>query len=142
MRCGVTCLDDVFSRVSGRALKGGYIVVIQTHGRNGQYNPHLHYHCHQWRMGSAGQPVGASRLRAVSHVAQEVAVASAARCCDRRCKTQEMKRLVDACYTRYREGFVTNVQKGDVPARYQSLATVSGQICGESADLAAAHRSL
>jgi hypothetical protein len=42
MRCGVRCLDDVFSRVSGRALKGGYIVVVQTHGRNGQYNPHLH----------------------------------------------------------------------------------------------------
>jgi hypothetical protein len=30
MRCGVQCLDDCFSRVSGRALKGGYIVVIQT----------------------------------------------------------------------------------------------------------------
>jgi Putative transposase len=30
---------------------------------------------------------------------------------------------VDTCYTCYREGFVTNVQKGDVPARYQSLAT-------------------
>jgi transposase-like zinc-binding protein/putative transposase len=42
MRCGVRCLDDVYSRVSGRALKGGYIMVIQTHGRNGQYNPHLH----------------------------------------------------------------------------------------------------
>lgn len=42
MRCGVRCLDDVFSRVSGRALKGGYIVVVQTHGRNGQDNPHLH----------------------------------------------------------------------------------------------------
>src|SRR5262249_21580139 len=42
MRCGVHCLDDVFSRVKGRALQGGYIVVIQTHGRNGQYNPHLH----------------------------------------------------------------------------------------------------
>jgi len=36
MRCGVTCLDEVFTRVSGRALKGGYMVVIQTHGRNGQ----------------------------------------------------------------------------------------------------------
>ncbi len=35
MRCGVRCLDDVFSRVSGKDLKGGYIVVIQTHGRNG-----------------------------------------------------------------------------------------------------------
>jgi len=42
MRCGVRCLDDVFSRVSGKPLKGGSIVVIQTHGRNGQYNPHLH----------------------------------------------------------------------------------------------------
>jgi hypothetical protein len=37
-------------------------------------------------------------------------------------QTQEIKRLVDACYTRYREGFVTNVQKGKVPAQYQSLA--------------------
>jgi Transposase zinc-binding domain/Putative transposase len=42
MRCGVRCLDDVFSRVSGRPLQGGSIVVIQTHGRNGHYNPHLH----------------------------------------------------------------------------------------------------
>src|SRR5262245_1640649 len=37
-------------------------------------------------------------------------------------KTQEIKRLVNTCYMRYREGFVTNVQKGDVPSRYQSLA--------------------
>ncbi len=36
-RCGVRCLDDVFSRVSGCALQGGDIVVIQTHGRNGHY---------------------------------------------------------------------------------------------------------
>ena len=42
MRCGVRCLEDVFSRVSGRTLQGGYIVVVQTHGRNGQYHPHLH----------------------------------------------------------------------------------------------------
>jgi hypothetical protein len=28
--------------VRGKDLKGGYIVVLQTHGRNGQYNPHLH----------------------------------------------------------------------------------------------------
>jgi hypothetical protein len=34
---------------------------------------------------------------------------------------------VDTCYTRYREGFVTNVQKGDVPSRYQSLATYLAQ---------------
>jgi Transposase zinc-binding domain/Putative transposase len=42
MRCGVRCLDEVFTRVSGRALEGGSIVVLQTHGRHGQYTPHLH----------------------------------------------------------------------------------------------------
>lgn len=42
-------------------------------------------------------------------------------------KTQEVKRLVDACDKRYRAGFVTNVQKGDVPSRYQSLATYLAQ---------------
>ena len=37
-------------------------------------------------------------------------------------KTQEIKRLVAAGDTRSREGFVTNVQPGKVPAPYQSLA--------------------
>jgi hypothetical protein len=42
MRCGRRCLEDVFTQVSGRALQGGYIMVIQTPGRNGQDHPHLH----------------------------------------------------------------------------------------------------
>src|SRR5437879_5654714 len=42
MRCGVQCLDDFYSTVKGKPLKGGYIVVLHTHGRTGQYHPHLH----------------------------------------------------------------------------------------------------
>ena len=42
MACGVRCLDDFYSNVRREEIKGGYIVVLQTHGRNGQYNPHLH----------------------------------------------------------------------------------------------------
>src|SRR5262249_43170418 len=42
MRCGVQCLDDFYSDVKGKALRGGYIAVLHTHGRNGQYHPHLH----------------------------------------------------------------------------------------------------
>ena len=122
MRCGVRCLDDVFSRVSGKNLKGGYIVVIQTHGRNGQYNPHLHVIAtsggwdQQARQWVHLDYIPYSMLRKkwqwylLTMLRQTV-------------KTQEIRRLVDACYTRYHEGFVTNVQKGDVPARYQSLAT-------------------
>jgi Putative transposase/Transposase zinc-binding domain len=122
MRCGVRCLDDVFSRVSGQTLKGGYIVVIQTHGRNGQYNPHLHIiatsggwdqQARQWvHLDYIPYPMLRKKWQwyLLTMLRQTV-------------KTQEIKRLVDVCYTRYREGFVTNVQKGDVPSRYQSLAT-------------------
>ena len=122
MRCGVTCLDDVLSRVSGTSLKGGSIVVIQTHGRNGQYNPHLHViatsggwdaEARQWRhLDYVPYPLWRKKWQwhLLTMLRQTV-------------KTPEMRRLVETCYTRYREGFVTNVQKGEVPARYQSLAT-------------------
>ena len=122
MRCGVRCLDDVFSRVSGHALKGGYIMVIQTHGRNGQYNPHLHIiatsggwdpQARQW-IHLDYVPYRLLRKKWQWHLLTMVRQSV---------KTREIQRLVDACYTRYREGFVTNIQKGDVPSRYQSLAT-------------------
>ena len=42
MRVGVECLTDTLSTVLRRPVTGGYIVVIQTNGRSGGYNPHLH----------------------------------------------------------------------------------------------------
>jgi hypothetical protein len=42
MRCGRQCLNDFYSEVRGKALRGGYIMVLHTHGRYGQYHPHLH----------------------------------------------------------------------------------------------------
>ena len=41
LRCGGQCLEDFYSEVRGKALKGGDIVVNRTHGRNGHYPPHL-----------------------------------------------------------------------------------------------------
>ena len=122
MRCGARCLDDVFSRVRGKPLKGGYIMVIQTHGRNGQYTPHLHCiatsggwdpQAQQWSH-LEYSPYPLLRKKWQWHLLTMLR---------QRVKTQEIRRLVDTCYTRYREGFVTNVQKDDVPSRYQSLAT-------------------
>ena len=121
MRCGVRCLDDVWSRSSGQPLKGGDIVVMQTHGRNGQYNPHLHLIATsggwdpqaQQRVHLDYVPYRMLRKKWQWHLLTMLR---------QTVKTKEIKRLVDACYTRYREGFVTNVQKGDVPSRYQSLA--------------------
>ncbi len=121
MRCGVRCLDDVFSRVSGCALQGGYIVVIQTHGRNGHYNPHLHIiatsggwdpQAQQW-IHLDYVPYALLRKKWQWHLLTMLR---------QTVKTPEIRQLVDTCYTRYRAGFVTNEQKGDVPTRYQSLA--------------------
>ena len=121
MRCGRRCLDDVFSRISGRPLTGGYIMVIQTHGRNGQYTPHLHIiatsggwdrQAQQWvHLDYVPYPLLRKKWQwhLLTMLRQTV-------------KTSAIRRLVDTCDTRYREGFVTNVQKGEVPARYQSLA--------------------
>jgi len=122
MKCGVKCLDDFFSTVSGKALKGGYIVVIQTHGRNGQYNPHLHIiatsggwdeQAKQWvHLGYLPYPMLHKKWQGY-----------ALEMCREALHTDEIDRLVHACYAKYPNGFVANVQKGDVPSRYQSLAT-------------------
>ena len=42
MQVGIECLEDTLSTVLRRRVKGGYIVVVQTNGRSGSYNPHLH----------------------------------------------------------------------------------------------------
>ena len=43
MRCGAQCLDDFYSTVRGKPLRGGSIVVLHTHGRNGQSHQHSYY---------------------------------------------------------------------------------------------------
>jgi len=121
MRCGVRCLDDCFSRVSGKPLTGGYIVVVQTHGRSGQYNPHLHIIAT-----SGGWDQKAKQWAHIDYLPYSMLrkkwqwyLLTMLR---QTLKSREINRLIDICYTRYRNGFVTNVQKGDVPSRYQSLA--------------------
>src|SRR6266508_4313686 len=89
MRCGVQCLDDFYSAVRGKALRGGSITVLHTHGRKGQW--HL-----------------LSMLR-------------------KTLETDAINQLVDACFRKYPNGLVTNVQKGKVPSQYQSLARYVAQ---------------
>ena len=122
MKCGVQCLDDFLSTVSGKALKGGYIVVVQTHGRNGQYNPHLHI-----LATSGGWDAQAKQWVHLGYLPYPMLHKKwqwyALEMCREALKTDAMARLVQACYDKYPNGFVANVQKGAVPSRYQSLAT-------------------
>src|SRR5919106_4496479 len=122
MRCGVQCLDDFFSHLSGHTLKGGYIVVLHTHGRNGQYNPHLHLIAT-----SGGWDAKAERWVHLDYLPYEMLNKKwqwhALTMLRQTVATPAVKRLVDTCYRRYPNGFIAQVQKGDVPARYHTLAT-------------------
>jgi Transposase zinc-binding domain len=42
MRCGVQCLDEFYSTVRSKPLRGGDLTVLDTHGRNGQDHPQRH----------------------------------------------------------------------------------------------------
>src|SRR5438128_3656503 len=121
MRCGVTCLDDFFSEVRGKALRGGYIVVIHTHGRNGHYHPHLHLIATSGGYDGQGErwehlnylPYALLRRKWQWHLLSMVR---------QTLQTEVVNQLVDRCFKQYPNGLVSNVQKGTVPSQYQSLA--------------------
>jgi hypothetical protein len=122
MRCGARCLNDFYSEVRGKALQGGYITVIHTHGRNGQYHPHLHLIAT-----SGGYDEAQERWEHVSFLPYDLLhrkwqwhLLDTFR---KTLATDEMKRLVAQCFRKYPGGLVANVQKGKVPSQYQSLAS-------------------
>ena len=122
MRCGVQCMDDFFSEVRGKALRGGYIVVTHTHGRNGHYHPHLHLLATSGGYDAPGEcwehlqylPYALLRRKWQWHLLTMLR---------QTLKTETIYQLVDACFRKYPNGLVTNVQKGTVPSQYQSMAT-------------------
>jgi len=121
MRCGVQCLDAFFSEVRGKALRGGSITVIHTHGRHGQYHPHLHLIATSGGYDAQGAcwehlhylPYALLRRKWQWHLLTMLR---------QTLKTATVNRLVDACFRQYPHGLVPNVQKGKVPSQYQSLA--------------------
>jgi hypothetical protein len=121
IRCGAQCLDDVYSDVRGKALRGGYITVLHTHGRNGHYHPHLHLlatsggydgQVHRWEH-LQYLPYALLRRKWQWHLLTMLR---------QTLRTEAIVQLVDRCFRQYPDGLVTNVQKGNVPSRYQSVA--------------------
>ena len=121
IRCGAQCLDDFYSTVKGKVLQGGYITVLHTHGRNGHYHPHLHVLATSGGYDAQGArwehlpylPYDVLRRKWQWHFLSTVRQTLA---------TDAIKQLVDRCFRTYPNGLVTNVQKGQVPSQYQSVA--------------------
>jgi Putative transposase/Transposase zinc-binding domain len=121
IRCGRQCLDDFYSTVRGKALQGGYITVLHTHGRNGHYHPHLHVLATSGGYDAQGAcwehlqylPYDLLRRKWQWHLLRMVRTTLA---------TDTVNQLVDTCFRQYPNGLVTNVQKGQVPSASQSVA--------------------
>src|SRR5437879_3200169 len=126
MRCGVQCLDDFYSTIKGKPLRGGYITVLHTHGRNGQYHPHLHLLATSGGYDGAGErwehlqylPYALLRRKWQWHLLTLLR---------QTLKTDAVHRLVDTCFQHYPDGLVTNVHKGVVPAQAHSVARYVAQ---------------
>ena len=121
MRCGVQCLDDVYSNVRGKALRGGSITVLHTHGRHGQYHPHRHL-----LATSGGYDGQGERWEHINYLPYDLLrrtwqwhLLSMVR---KTLKTDAINQLVDTCFRKYPHGLVTHVPKGQVPSQYHSGA--------------------
>jgi hypothetical protein len=121
MRCGAQCLDDFYSTITGKTLRGGSITVLHTHGRNGQYHPHLHLLATSGGYDARGGrwehlqylPYALLRRKWQWHLLTMLR---------QTLKTKVIHQLVDTCFQKYPDGLVTNVQKGAVPAQAHSVA--------------------
>jgi hypothetical protein len=126
MRWGVQCLDDFYSAVKGKPLQGGYIVVLHTHGRNGQYHPHLHV-----LATSGGYDAQGARWEHLSYLPYALLrrkwqwhLLTMLR---QMLRTEAIAQLVARGFRHYPDGLVTNVPTGHVPAQSQSVARYVAQ---------------
>jgi hypothetical protein len=121
MRCGAQGLDDFYSAVRGKPLRGGDSTVLHTHGRNGQDHPHLHLLATSGGYDASGErwahlqylPYTLLRRKWQWHLLTMLR---------QTLQTDTVNQWVDVCFRKYPNGLVPNVQKGAIPSQYQSLA--------------------
>ena len=115
MRGGVPCMDDCLSEGRGKALRGGSIAVMHTHGRHGHSHPHRHLIATSGGDDGQGQrwehvpyfPYALLRRTWQWHLLSMVR---------KTLKSEAINRLVEGCFTHYPNGLVPKVHKGKVPS--------------------------
>ena len=121
MRCGYECLEDVVSRAVKQLVKIGAIVVVQTHGRSGRHNPHLHI-----IMTSGGINEETGKWVELGYFPYEIIQKKwqyhLFRMLKEMVSTDEVKSLIDALWKKYPRGLVAHVTKGKVPEQCRGLA--------------------
>jgi hypothetical protein len=120
MRTGHACLKDILKTCTGMNLDIGNIIVLQTAGRSGHYNPHLHILMTAGGIDPSGQwqpvtyiPYEMLHKKWQYHLLtmlREKGVAPA------------IEKDIDQAWKEYPNGFVAFLQPGEVPPGGQGLA--------------------
>ena len=112
--------------------------MLHTHGRHGQYHPHLHV-----LATSGGYDAQDARWEHLQYMPYALLrrqwqwhLLTTLR---QTIKTDAVHRLVDTCFRQYPDGLVTNVPQGRRPRPGAQCGTLRGQICGKSTDRCPAH---
>lgn len=118
---GYRCVEDIMSCKFKKKLKIGIIVVLQTSGRSGRYNPHLHV-----IMTNGGMDEASNEWKELGYMPYELMRKKwqyyLLKMMEREIKTPEIKKLVGKLYREYPKGFVANINKGEAPRNKSGLA--------------------
>jgi hypothetical protein len=122
MRCGYECLEDVINTAKRKlSLKIGCIVVVQTHGRSGHYNPHLHI-----IMTSGGVDIENESWVDLGYFNYNIIHKKWQYYLFNMLRsyfgTEEVNKLIDELWKKYPNGLVANVSKGNVPESLKGLS--------------------
>ena len=120
MRRGYACLQDIFRTTTGRPLDIGCVMVLQTFGRSGEYNPHLHM------LVTAGGLTAEGNWKNVTFIPYDVMhrkwqyhLLDLLR---QEVDDPRVQQDIDRGWNRYPKGFVAHLQPGDVPPGGKGLA--------------------
>jgi len=120
MRAGHACLNDILNRTTGMNLDIGNIIVLQTAGRSGHYNPHLHILMTAGGINPSGQWESVSYIPyELMHKKWQYHLLTMLREIS---TDPAIEKEIDHAWKNYPKGFVAFLQPGQVPPGGQGLA--------------------
>ena len=120
MRAGHACMKDIFRTAAGMDLDIGTVIVLQTAGRSGHYNPHLHILVTGGGLDPQGQWKPVSFIPYdVMHRKWQYHLLSMLR---QNVSDPAIERDIDRAWRNYPKGLVAFLQPGDVPPGGKGLA--------------------
>lgn len=120
MKEGYKFFEEVINLWLKVSVGVGSVIVLQTAGRNGHYNPHLHILCTSGGMTENGRWKSFGYIEFnILHKKWQYRLLNMLK---DNVKSVEISREIDRCWKEYPNGFVAHIEKGDVPAGSKGLA--------------------